>query len=228
MARINYVTGDLVGELIFLNRVPSPYNYPATLANFRCSCGKEFVCTIDGARNRKTKSCGCKTRELVGKGATIHGHCTATKKSSEYTSWGAMWSRCTNPNNVEYWRYCNVKICKEWESFPKFLADMGLKPTPKHTIDRYPDKKGNYEPSNCRWATKKQQQLNRTDNRLLEYKGYIKSISEWAELTGLKHQTLFYRIFEAKWDVDRAFTQVTHRGIEPKVINLDIMMSKTT
>ncbi len=95
--------------------------------------------------------------------AKKHGHTSGGKISSEYNSWKNMISRCTYPRDCHFHRYgaVGIKVCERWlESFENFLEDMGSKPTQKHTIDRK-DGGGNYEKSNCRWATAKEQNANR-------------------------------------------------------------------
>lgn len=98
-----------------------------------------------------------------GRFAKSHG----MHKSAEYRAWGLMKSRCLNPNFTSYERYGGrgIAICERWLTFQNFFADMGLKPSPKHTLDRK-DPNGNYEPDNCRWATFQEQQQNKTNNAL--------------------------------------------------------------
>ena len=91
-----------------------------------------------------------------------HGHAFAGRRSSEYRTWYAMKQRCTNPNVEHYDRYGGrgITVCERWaNSFCNFLADMGLKPSRRHSIDRV-NNDGNYEPGNCRWATQKEQANN--------------------------------------------------------------------
>ena len=124
--------------------------------------------------------------------------------------------RCNNPNCSSYADYGGrgIKVCDEWQNYIPFsewaLAngyDDSL------TIDRI-DVDGNYEPSNCRWATKKEQQNNLRRTTFIEYNGEKKSISEWSEIFGISKQTIAYRI-KAGWDLDKVFA----RGGSPNDIN---------
>jgi hypothetical protein len=124
-----------------------------------CDCGKTKLARRNHLLVGDTKSCGCSSHPPK------HGHSFRGRHTSEYRSWRSMITRCTYPNDPEHaWYFGHVTICARWlgeSGFNNFIADMGLKPSPKHTIDRYPDPAGNYEPSNCRWATPMQQRHNR-------------------------------------------------------------------
>lgn len=113
--------------------------------------------------------------------------------------WKAMNSRCNNPNFPAYKNYGGrgIAVCDRWKGnrgFINFVADMG-EPQEKDTIERI-DVNGNYEPSNCRWANRKEQNRNRRNNVTLKYNGETKSLAEWAEITGFPYGTLYRRINE--------------------------------
>ena len=94
---------------------------------------------------------------------TTHGE-SSRNTTAEYAAWHSMKSRCSNPNTIGWNRYGGrgIKVCKRWlHSYENFLKDVGRKPTSAHSLDRYPDPDGNYEPGNVRWATGKQQRHNR-------------------------------------------------------------------
>src|SRR5258707_12686417 len=121
-----------------------------------------------------------------------HGH-TIGGDSLTYRSWKSVKWRCTTPTckNFEYY---NGKLCAQWYCFANFLADMGERPSQQHSIDRYPDNNGNYEPGNCRRATKQQQCDNRNCSIYVEYKGEKILMSKLASLFNLTPQLLHNRI----------------------------------
>lgn len=103
-------------------------------------------------------------------------------------------------------------MCERWRaSFANFLADMGQRPTEKHTIERE-DNDGDYSPDNCRWATRAEQVVNQRSNRILTFKGRSMPVSEWAKVTGINYGTLLTRITRLGWSVKRALSTVTSSG----------------
>jgi hypothetical protein len=131
----------------------------------------------------------------------------AEGKTPEYRTWIQIRRRCQNPESMNFAEYGarGVQVCVRWESFGVFLADVGRRPSPKHSLDRV-DPNGNYEPENCRWATSKIQQRNRRNNRLLAFKGEIRCVAEWAERLGFSYTVIRARL-QRGWDVDRAMTE---------------------
>ena len=125
----------------------------------------------------------------------------------EYRAWQTMRLRCLNPHNAAYPSYGGrgITVCERWlESPANFLADMGLKPTPRHEIDRE-NNDGNYEPGNCRWVLRKVNDRNRRNNRFVELCDQKLTLAEWSERTGLPHSTLTKRL-AAGWTVEQTLT----------------------
>ena len=119
-----------------------------------------------------------------------------------------MKTRCLNPNSKDFLRYQGrgITICERWKSsFWNFIEDMGPRPSPSHSIDRI-DNNGNYEPSNCRWATLSDQANNMRSNHLVEYDGKSQSLAAWSAETGLAHSTLTERL-RMGWTIKDALTR---------------------
>lgn len=145
----------------------------------KCSCGNNKI--IAGDNLGYTKSCGCYQRERTIEAHFLHGHSIRETRNREYRSWQAMRSRCLQPSCDGYKDYGGrgITICKQWDDFKVFLHDMGSRP-PNTTLDRK-NNDGNYEPSNCRWATPKEQANNtrRRKSRPLKKFNDIEIVSEF-------------------------------------------------
>jgi hypothetical protein len=133
----------------------------------QCDCGNEKIIRGDSLKSEATRSCGClhnaqsKVNGKNGGGRLIHGHTKNKNRSPEYNSWHSMLQRCTNPKDPKYHLYGGrgIRVCPQWNKFENFLSDMGPRPQGK-SLDRYPNLNGDYHPTNCRWATPKQQAKN--------------------------------------------------------------------
>jgi hypothetical protein len=164
----------------------------------RCDCGATNVVRGSNLLSGNTRSCGC-----LRVGVTKHGYAN----TSTYKIWVMMRQRCGNPRDSGYPLYGarGITVCARWHSFDAFLADMGPRPSPKHSIDRI-DNDGPYSLDNCRWATPTEQARNSRRNRFIEHAGHTLCLSAWAEKTGLDSAKIWARIYRLGWTVERALT----------------------
>lgn len=197
------ISGHKYGRLRVIKRDKNRKGRTAWLC--KCDCGTFVTVLRQSLRSGATVSCGCYMREVTIKAHKKHGHSPSSGKSPEYSAWVSMIQRCNNPNSRAYKDYGarGIIVCDEWMSFDNFLRDMGCRPD-SMTLDRI-DNNGNYEPSNCRWATRKQQMRNRRNNRILEYNGKKLTLTEWSEETGLTIETIRNRL-RLGWDLSHALT----------------------
>ena len=132
------------------------------------------------------------------------------KGTKLYEVWCCMKARCYNPTSKSYSRYGGrgISVCNEWKesfiAFRNWAYENGYKQG--LSLDRI-DNNGNYKPSNCRWATMKEQANNQNHSLKIEYKRETKSLTEWAEVLGIKQHTLYHRIYKSGWNIERAFTE---------------------
>jgi hypothetical protein len=141
---------------------------------------------------------------------------SARKKMPEWRAWVRMRERCRDLTGKNFRNYGSrgIAVCERWSEFENFLADMGRRPSPQHSIDRI-DNDGNYEPGNCRWATMKEQRANRRprsewsspprNEKLITYNGETHYVAEWGRRVGLARSVLRSRI-RIGWSVERALT----------------------
>lgn len=165
----------------------------------QCDCGKKTSIKSSSLINGHTSSCGCLQIEK----ATRH----SLSKTPEYKAWVNMKNRCYDKGNRKYSDYGGrgIVVCETWkESFLAFLADVGPRPSKNHSIDRFPNMNGNYEPGNVRWATDYEQNRNRRCNHLIEYNGVTRCLGEWASIFKINPRTLYGRL--QRMDVIRALT----------------------
>lgn len=185
----------------------------------KCECGNCSV--VDSAKLTSgwSRSCGCLQKDVVANRCTTHGQSRRKFRSPEYKVWSGMLSRCDNQNATGFKDYGGrgIRVCERWmNSFENFYADMGPRPTAQHEIDRI-DVNGNYEPSNCKWVTKKQNARNTRKSRFIEIGGETLCIGEWAERTGVSADSIRGRINNGWQPIDAITVPVIRR--RPRTTN---------
>lgn len=157
------LTAQRFGSWLVIDRAPKTRHVNTQARwNCRCDCGTERIVASQPLRKGLSVSCGCTKGGKIAAARTKHGSCN----TGTYSSWCAMRARCAGNSNSSllYYMPHDIKVCERWNDFAAFLADMGPRP-PGMSIDRFPDKNGDYEPGNCRWATGSEQALNRRTQR---------------------------------------------------------------
>lgn len=169
-----------------------------------CDCGNYIITRGSALISGNTKGCGCLNgvwNENHYKSIITHGATVGGKRTPEYQAYVRMIQRCYNPNVERYPNYGGrgITVCDRWlKSFENFLEDMGERPSPSHSLDRYPDVNGNYEPSNCRWGTQRQQSSNKTTTIRLTANGKETYQAELANLLGVNPHSIQYHLKKGK------------------------------
>ncbi len=197
--RAEDLTGRRYGRLVVLHRFTGPASDVKWVC--QCDCGKTTNTFRTSLKKGTSQSCGCLRNEQSSERAKRskfhlkHG----MTKTPEYGIWCAMRNRCNNPKVDRYPVYGGrgIKVCERWSNFENFIADMGLRPSGKHSIDRR-DNDGDYEPSNCYWATPEQQTYNKSTTLRFDYKGQRLTVKEASEKTGISRGTLMGR-YQRGW-----------------------------
>lgn len=170
---------------------------------WRCQCDCGNIGNVVGASltNGSSRSCGCLQQDTVRKMKTKHGG----KGTVEYRTWKKMRERCLNPNAKRYERYGGrgIKVCERWNDFANFLADMGPRPSDKHSIERR-DVNGMYEPSNCCWATQDVQSANRGNTSFILYQGQKYKLIDVAKAWGVSLDTMHKRALRGSYGITYA------------------------
>lgn len=159
----------------------------------QCECGKQSIVATYRLRNGHTRSFGCLNKEITLEKSTTHG----LSHTKLYSVWKAMLSRCNNPKNKAYKHYGlrGIKVCKEWMDLQRFY-DWAMNSGFKKGLElERIDNDGDYEPNNCKWATRQEQVNNTRRNIKIEINGITKTLKQWADNYGLKTNTVQYRYY---------------------------------
>jgi len=203
------LAGQKFGRWTVIERAESKHykgdGWWATVSYWQCQCECGTLRAVNQTTllNGGSQSCGCFHKERASETHKVHGG----SKQVEYSTWQSMKQRCYDFNCGCYPRYGGrgITVCDRWrEDYGAFLEDMGQRPSPLHSIERIANE-GNYEPNNCRWATRSEQARNRRSSRLITCDGVTKTLAEWAELTGIGASVIDTRLARG-WEVSDALT----------------------
>ena len=216
------------GRLTIIGRPVARVKWGRLIARWpcRCDCGAELKVEHTALFLRRRRQCPKCDRA----GVPVTGE-TATQGTPpaagadrfmtglpEYSIWIGIKERCFNPHSEDFARYGarGITMAPEWRNnFPVFLAHMGPRPSPKHSVGRKKNALG-YEPDNVRWEIPEEQARNKTNTRYIEFNGMRKSHVEWAEHLGLSLPGLHARI--RKWGIEEALTRPVREkrtGLDP-------------
>ena len=160
----------------------------------KCICGTVRYCSVKNLKRGRSKSCGCIGKEKLIKRNTVHADANTTL----YSRWTGILRRCCYAENT-YYKERGITVCVEWresfEAFKQWAVANGYEPNLE--IDRI-DNNGNYEPSNCRWVSRKVNARNKRSNKIIEIDGISKSATEWAEQYAIPYKTFMSR-FNRGW-----------------------------
>lgn len=198
----NDLTGQRFGRLVATNDAGRSRS-GKVLWRVRCDCGSGKIVVGGDLRSGRTTSCGCYSSEVVSQRNETHG----MTKTPEYTAWVSMIVRCKYPSATGFERYGGrgITVCEEWaRSFEAFYAYVGPRPSPRHSLDRYPNVNGNYEPGNVRWASTIEQARNKRSTVTVTVGSETRPLAEWCERQGLKYSIVKDRIHKLGWDPVRA------------------------
>lgn len=183
--RAKVEVGEVFGKLTVVERLPKSF------LRCECACGAEATVLAGNLRGGGTQSCGCYRRETVGERSFQHGMID----HPAHRSWSGLLNRCRNSNDQDYHLYGGrgISFCPAWGDFNAFWADMGMTWFEGATIERK-DGNGNYEPSNCEWITIQEQQMNRSNNVMIDTPFGVMPVAKYAKAIGLKGSAVQQRV----------------------------------
>ncbi len=197
--KVKDITGKRYGRLMVLGFSHGEKNKPKYWL-CRCDCGAEKAVAYSTLTNKMIPepSCGCYKRERLPYAHRTHGE--SRRRTPEYTAWASMRQRCNDQGNKDFHRYGGrgISIDARWDDFAAFLADMGSRPSPKHSVDRI-DVNGPYSPDNCQWATERQQRMNKRNTVFIEIDGESRPLVDVCRERGVNY-TVAWRRWRAGYD----------------------------
>lgn len=172
-----------------------------------CDCGEQTIASGGNLRSGHTTSCGCYLSERRGTGNRRH----QMSRTAEHNTWCEIRRRCEDVKRENYATHGarGIRVCERWQTFENFYADMGPRPSNKHTIERI-NNDGHYEPGNCKWATHHEQGLNRRNNFIVTAFGKTAPLGYFLPITDANSEKAYKRAHERimrGWDAERAITE---------------------
>ena len=214
MSELIDLTGQKFGRLMVIKRAKDKIRKNGkheVMWECLCDCGNTKIVSRNSLRSSAIKSCGCLRKENTKNMRTKHG----LRNTQIYKTWANIKTRCYNPNKdtFNYYGGRNVEMCQDWKedfiNFYNWSMEHGYKEG--LTIDRI-NPSGNYEPSNCRWVTMKEQQNNKLNNHYVMYEGQKHTLMEWSEILNINYRTLHKRLMYLNWSIEKAFTTPIRKG----------------
>lgn len=175
-----------------------------------CECGNWSAVVGDNLRRGNSTNCGCVNDRRIGSLLRTHG---LANKSPEYFIWKSIRGRCNNPKDTAFDNYGGrgIALCDRWNDFALFLEDVGPRPSPNHSLDRI-DNDGNYEPSNCRWATKAEQNNNKRSNHAITFQGQTKNLQQWVKEHRISKHIYYRALLLGKTRADALAYAIERKG----------------
>jgi len=170
-----------------------------------CDCGREKEIRNWSLKSHATKSCGCLQKARATETHRTHGETVGYEMSPEYEAWASIIQRVrtTGGKTAKHYGARGICMCDRWRnSFTTFLSDMGRRPTANHSIDRV-DVNGDYEPSNCRWATRAEQSVNKRTTLRFTFYGHTLLLRQWASISRVRPNTIVTRLARG-WSTQKA------------------------
>lgn len=212
---VRALVGQKIGRLLAIEFIG--FLEGTAIMKCQCDCGETTLSHAAHLKSGAARSCGCARKETLRRIKTKHGHSPFHGKCTKvYRSWKAMRERCRNPNNLHYMDYGGrgIVVCERWDDFRNFFSDMGHPPTNRHTIERI-NNNGNYEPSNCCWATPPEQAQNQRSNWHVILNGEEITVAEATRRSGLRHARIYKFLYDtgaskdAKISIDDFVSSIT-------------------
>jgi hypothetical protein len=211
MRKLKDLSGKKFGRLLVIEKIG--YKNYKGIYKCLCDCGNYSNVLYQNLTSGGTKSCGCLAKEMDNAKMMQFKNIThGLSKTRLYRIWNCMTQRCINPKSTGYKDYGGrgIKVCEEWLIFENFKKDMIDGYDSNLSIDRI-KVNGDYEKSNCRWATQAEQMLNTTRNRYITYKNETKTVTEWARYLGITKELIMSRLRRG-WDASDALSFTTNHG----------------